>query len=66
VVYRNDGYQSDWYLLMKIDFTIGGFSDAIHLPDDHGLSDAEIEAMKQARYDAWLEAIKPVDEESQE
>ena len=51
---------------MKIDFTIGGFSDAIHLPDDHGLSDAEIEAMKQARYDAWLEAIKPVDEESQE
>lgn len=51
---------------MKIDFTIDGFTDAIHLPDDHGLSDAEIEAIKQKRYADWLEAIKPVDEEPQE
>lgn len=51
---------------MKIDFTIDGFTDAIYLPDDHGLSDDEIEAMKQARYDAWLESIKPLDEEPQE
>lgn len=42
---------------MKIDFEItkDGYTyrDAIVLPDDHGLSDAEIEAMKQARFDAW-------------
>ena len=38
---------------MKIDFTINGFSDALNLDDNHGLTDAEIEAMKQARYDAW-------------
>ena len=44
--------------MIKIDFTINGFSDALHLADDHGLSDAEIEAMKQARYDKWDAFIK--------
>lgn len=39
------------------------FRDAIVLPDDSTLTDAEIEAIKQARYDAWLLAIQPVDEE---
>lgn len=29
------------------------YKDALILPDDHGLSDAEIEAMKQQRYDNW-------------
>lgn len=38
---------------MKIDFIINGFSDALHLPDDHSFSEAEIEAMKQARYNKW-------------
>lgn len=38
---------------MKINFTINGFSDALHLSDNHGFSDVEIEAMKQARYDKW-------------
>jgi len=42
---------------MKIDFNINGFSDALHLADDHGLTDAEIEAMKQARYDKWKDFI---------
>jgi hypothetical protein len=42
---------------MKIDFTINGFSDALILPDDHGLTDAEIEAMKQARYDKWYDYV---------
>jgi hypothetical protein len=55
---------------MKIDFEFEKdgvvFRDAIHLPDDHGLSDAEIEAIKQARYANWLEAIKPAEEEPQE
>lgn len=52
---------------MKIDFTMSNdqysFSDALHLPDDHGLTDAEIEAMKQARFDNWLAIITAVPEE---
>jgi hypothetical protein len=44
--------------MIKIDFTINGFSDALHLADDHGLTDAEIEAMKQARYDKWDAYVK--------
>lgn len=53
---------------MKIDFSFssqyGTFSDALHLPDDHGLSDEQIEAMKQARFDNWIAVITapPVEE----
>ena len=47
--------------MVKIDFSFssqyGTFSDALHLPDDHGLSDAEIQAMKQARFDNWIAII---------
>jgi hypothetical protein len=43
--------------MIKIDFTINGFSDALNLADNHGLTDAEIEAMKQARYDKWRDFI---------
>ena len=43
--------------MIKINFTIKGFSDALHLADDHGLTDAQIEAMKQARYDKWYKYI---------
>jgi hypothetical protein len=43
---------------MKIDFSFdtqyGKFADAIVLPDDHTLTDAEIEAMKQQRLDNWI------------
>ena len=46
---------------MKIDFSFssqyGTFSDALHLPDDHGLSDEQIEAMKQQRLDNWVAII---------
>jgi hypothetical protein len=42
---------------MIIDFEItkNGFThrDALVLPDGHNLTEAEIEAMKQARFDAW-------------
>jgi hypothetical protein len=50
--------------MIKIDFTIDGFSDALYLSDDHGLTDAEIEAMKQDRYDKWIAFINtpPVEE----
>ena len=43
--------------MIKIDFIIKGFSDALWLADNHGLTDAEIEAMKQARYDKWKDFI---------
>jgi hypothetical protein len=43
--------------MIKINFEINGFSDALHLADEHSLSDIEIEAMKQARYDKWKDFI---------
>lgn len=53
--------------LIKIEFRVEkdglAFADAIHLPGDHGLSDEEIEAMKQARFDAWYALVTaPVEE----
>lgn len=36
----------------------GVYRDALYLPGDHGLSDAEIEAMKQARVDNWLAVVE--------
>lgn len=46
---------------MKIDFEVSRdgyvFRDALHLPDDHTYTDAEIEAMKQARFDAWYAIV---------
>jgi hypothetical protein len=48
--------------MIKIDFEFetqyGKFGDALHLSADHGLSDAEIEAMKQQRLDNWLAIIE--------
>lgn len=44
--------------MVKIDFTINGFTDALYLADDHDLTDLEIEAMKQARYDKWDDFVK--------
>lgn len=35
----------------------GTFSDALNLPDDHTLTEAEIEAMKAARRDRWVAHI---------
>ena len=54
---------------MKIDFEFdtphGVFRDALHLPDDHTFSDAEIEAMKQQRLNNWLAIVNapPVEEQ---
>lgn len=46
---------------MKIDFEFetphGKFADALHLPDDHTLTDAEIQAMKQQRVDNWIAVV---------
>ena len=41
----------------QFDTPYGTFSDALVLPDDHGLNDAELEAMKQQRLDNWLAVI---------
>lgn len=54
---------------MKIDFEFqtphGKFADALYLPDDHGLSDSEIEAMKEQRRDNWIAVVTaPPPEES--
>ena len=55
-------------MTMKIDFFFssqyGTFSDALVLEDDHAFTDAEIEAMKQARFDSWIAIITapPVEE----
>lgn len=46
---------------MKIDFEFdtphGVFRDALHLPDDHTFTDAEIDAMKQQRVDNWVAIV---------
>lgn len=46
---------------MKIDFEFetahGKFADALHLPDDHTLTDDEIQAMKQQRVDNWIAVV---------
>lgn len=57
---------------MKIDFEFqtphGLFRDALHLPEDHRLSDAQIEAMKQKRVDNWIAVVTalPVEEPTQD
>jgi hypothetical protein len=53
---------------MKIDFQFdtphGKFADALHLPDDHGFTEAEIQAMKEQRRDNWIAVVTapPVEE----
>jgi hypothetical protein len=46
---------------MKIDFSFetshGKFADALHLPDDHGFTEAEIQAMKEQRRDNWIAIV---------
>jgi len=56
--------------MIKIDFEVqnekyGVYRDALYLPDDHTFSEAEIESMKQERYDNWVNIIEnpPVVEE---
>lgn len=41
----------------EFDSQYGVFRDALHLPDDHGLSDAELDALKQQRLDNWIAFI---------
>ena len=47
---------------MKIDFEFttkyGVFRDALHLPDDHGLTDDQINALKLQRLNSWIAVIE--------
>lgn len=47
--------------MATIDFEISqnGYTlkDAIILPDDHGLTDAQIEVIKQQRFDDWYAVV---------
>ena len=40
------------------------FRDALILPDDHGLSDDELEALRQKRFEDWMYVINnpPIEE----
>jgi hypothetical protein len=44
-------------IVFEFDTPYGLFRDALHLADDHNLSNAEIEAMKQERVDNWIAFI---------
>lgn len=54
--------------MIKIDFEFdsqyGVFRDALHLPENHGMTDAEIQAMKQQRFDNWIAIVNPAPVES--
>jgi hypothetical protein len=53
--------------MVKIDFEFdsqfGVFRDALHLQDDHGLSDEEIQALQQQRFDNWIAIVTAPSEE---
>lgn len=52
---------------IEFDSEFGTFRDALVLPDDHGMSDAQIAAIKQARFDQWLSYIvAAADDDTQE
>lgn len=52
---------------MRIDFEVqteyGLFRDAITLPDDYPVTDAEIEAIKKQRVDEWLSHVTAIPQE---
>ena len=56
-------------IIFEFPSAYGTFRDALNLPDDHGLSEAELTAMKQARLENWLahiEAASQAEEQVQE
>lgn len=54
--------------MVKIDFEFqteyGLYRDALWLPDDHGMTDEQIEVMKQQRVENWVAIVSapPTDE----
>lgn len=47
-------------IIFKFDTPFGSFCDALNLPDDHSLTDEQIESMKQERLTNWLAVVNPV------
>lgn len=52
--------------VIKFEKTDGTYTlrDSIVLKDDHGLTDDQIEAIKQQRFDKWLAIITAVPDEN--
>lgn len=54
--------------MIKIDFEFdtphGLFRDALHLPEDHAFSEADIQTLKEQRRDNWIAVVTapPVEE----
>lgn len=50
--------------MIKINFEVetehGMFKDALSLEDDHGLTDLQIEELKQQRVDDWISHITTI------
>jgi hypothetical protein len=46
-------------MVIEFEVTDHGYTlrDALHLPDDHTLTDVEIEQMKRTRFDNWYTII---------
>lgn len=53
-------------IIFKFDTPFGSFCDALYLDENHGLSDEQIEAMKQERLTNWLAVVNPTIEAPQE
>ena len=43
----------------SFDTQYGKFADALHLPEDHTFTEAEIEDLKQQRLNDWLAVVSP-------
>ena len=48
-------------IIFEFETQYGVFRDALYLPEDHGLTDAEIDALKQERLDNWVAFVTPKD-----
>lgn len=44
-------------IIFEFDTQYGVFRDALYLPADHGLTDDQIQALKQERLDNWLAIV---------
>ena len=48
-------------IIFEFETQYGVFRDALYLPEDHGLTGAEIDALKQERLDNWVAFVTPKD-----
>lgn len=46
-------------IIFSFETQYGNFCDALWLEDDHGLTDDQIEVMKQERLSNWLAVVTP-------